>query len=292
MKRRLAHMAIRAVFLLCLFHAEYAAGSFENLIVGGRAWGLCGADVALVDGAESIFSNPAGLSLARNPACNLFVCRPYGIEELTYGTFAAVVPTPFGGLGAGLQTFGNRLYRETCLALGWGNRYRDRVHYGFVLKLAHLRIERYESATALLMEAGCLLRLTQQVSWGVSFSNLNHARIGSVREPLPQVMRTGLCFELNPGILLSVELDKDTRYPAEFKAGCECHLLPLVDVRCGFTREPSRFSAGIGLHHGLFTLDYAFTFHPVLGGTHQASISFAFGQTQPDATKTIEKISR
>jgi len=109
---------------------------------------------------------------------------------------------------------------------------------------------------------------------GFSLSNVNHARTGIFKEPLPQTIKTGVSVRPCAGVLLSVEIDKETRFPAELKAGCELRLIPALDVRFGCGRDPSRFAVGMGVHLSLLTIDYAFAYHPVLGGTHQASVSF------------------
>jgi hypothetical protein len=138
----------------------------EDLPVGGRAIGMGSAYVAVALGPESVFFNPAGLSQARGPALTLFISHPYGLRELTHETLSAVVPTRYGSFGLSLQTFGHTLYRENTLAIGWGNPYREKVHYGILIRALQLQIQKYGSDAVLTLDIGCLLRLTDKITCG------------------------------------------------------------------------------------------------------------------------------
>lgn len=261
--------------------------AIEDLPVGGRAIGMGSAYVAVALGPESVFFNPAGLSQARGPALTLFISHPYGLRELTHETLSTVLPTRYGSFGLSLQTFGHTLYRENTLAIGWGNPYRGKVHYGILIRAFQLQIQKYGSDAVLTLDFGCLLRLTDKITWGVAVTNLNRGRIGQQKDPLPQITRTGISYTPLPGLLLSTEIDKDPRFPVELKGGVEiCPFSPL-SLRCGFGREPSYFAAGIGLAWGIFRCDYGFTSHPVLGASHQGSISIDLNPPRRKAFQPI-----
>ena len=273
---------IRSLFFVFLFVCATGPvrGGFEDLPVGGRMIGMGSAYVAVAQGPESVFSNPAGLSQAPGPAFTLFVARPFGIRELTHETVSGVFPTHYGGLGLTLQTFGHSLYRENTLAVGWASRYRSKLHVGILLRIVHLQIQKYGSATGLVVDVGGLVRLTENLIWGVALTNLNRGRMGD-RRTLPQISRMGLSCTPLPELLLSVEIDKDTPYPVELRGGCEIRPTSALALRCGFGRDPNFISAGIGLTWGIFCSDYGFTHHPVLGVTHQGSLSFNLNRQSP-----------
>jgi hypothetical protein len=259
----------------------------EDLPVGGRAIGMGSAYVAVALGPESVFFNPAGLSQARGPALTLFISHPYGLRELTHETLSAVVPTRYGSFGLSLQTFGHTLYRENTLAIGWGNPYREKVHYGILIRALQLQIQKYGSDAVLTLDIGCLLRLTDKITCGIAATNLNRGGIGRQNESLPQITRIGISYTPCPGLLFSAEIDKDPRFPAELKGGVEIRPLSNLSFRCGFGREPSYVAAGIGLAWDIFLCDYGFTSHPVLGATHQGSISIDLNPPRRKAFQPI-----
>jgi len=269
---RIAHSLL---FILLLgYDTTPVIGAFEDLPVGGKAIGLGSAYVAVAQGPESLFFNPAGLSQTKCFSFSFFISRPYGLKELTYETLSISLPTRYGCFGLALRTFGHDLYRENFIAVGWGNGYREKAHYGLLVRLNQLQIDKYGSDTALTLEAGILLKLPSRITWGIAATNVSRSRMGERRELLPQTIRLGLSVLPIPDLLLSLEADKDTRFPVELRGGCEFRPLPNLSLRCGFIREPSNFSAGIGLAWNIFSLDYGFTSHPVLGTTHQGSLSF------------------
>ena len=250
--------------------------SVDALPVGGRAIGMGSAYVAVAQGAESIFYNPAGLSFSKLVSLSLFASRPYGLRELTYETVSAVLPSPFGNLGISLQTYGYHLYRENTIALGWGYHYHDKVYYGILVRLNQLRIKNYGSASSLMIDIGCLLLMGNNILAGIAITNLNNTGIKGQNEPHPQITRAGISYQPFNGVTVAIEFDKDTRYPVEMKGGVEFRLLHETCLRFGFGREPSYFSSGVGLAWNSFSIDYAFTTHPVLGMTHQGSFNILF----------------
>ena len=248
----------------------------EDLPVGGRAIGMGSAYVAVAQGAESVYYNPAGLSFSKGVSLSLFASRPYGLRELTYETISAVLPSPFGNFGINLQTYGYHLYRENTIALGWGYHYHKRVYYGILCRMNQLRIKNYGSSCTLMIDIGCLLLMSNNILAGISITNLNNAGIKGQNEPLPQMTRVGISYQPLNEVTFAIELDKDTRFPVEMKGGIEFRPLHEICLRFGFGREPSNFSSGIGLAWDSFSIDYAFTMHPVLGTTHQGSFNIVF----------------
>ena len=86
---------------------------FPQINPGARQIALSHSDVALSNDAFSIFNNPAGL--AHSPS-------PFGMKELANGFGAYTEPTTFGTLSAGFMIYGFELYKETKMALGYGNK--------------------------------------------------------------------------------------------------------------------------------------------------------------------------
>jgi hypothetical protein len=248
--------------------------SLETLPVGGRPIGMGSAYVAVAEGPESLFYNPAGLAITGPSALSLFGSRPYGLQELTYETLSALYHSRFGGVGISIQTFGSRIYRENGLAIGWGYHFRNRFYYGFITRIHQIQIKSYGSDSAITLEAGILLIISHRLRWGIAATNINQGSIGQDHEPIPKIIRTGLCYRPMREVLLCLELDKETRFPLELRGGFEIRPLSALALRCGFGRDPSYFSAGIGIAWAFISFDYACMFHPVLGATHQGSFHF------------------
>ncbi len=269
-------------------YIQEAMGGINDLPAGGRALSMGAAYAGVAEGPESIFFNPAGLSQSTKPAFSFFISRLYNLKELTYQNLSAVFPSPYGSFGISLQTFGRTLYRENRLAFGWGNRYGKKFYYGLLISRVQIQIQKYGSASAFLFDGGFLLKLGNSTRCGIAITNLNQAEIGRSKEKMSQITRVGISTILFTGILFSVEIDKDKRFPAQLKDGCEIRFLPGFSLRCGFGRKPSYFSAGIGFAWKNFSFDYGFTSHPVLGITHYGTVTLNLEISR----KEIPKLTR
>jgi hypothetical protein len=244
--------------------------------------------MAVAQGAESIFFNPAGASYTQNASFMIFTSRLFGLRELSHKATAAIFPSPYGHFCLRLQTFGNAIYRENIFAGGWGYQLRRRVYYGLLCRINHIYIKKYDSALSFTIDAGILFMLSDRILLGLSASNLNHGKMGKSKDMIPQIIRAGVSYRPMAGLTLAVELDKDPRFPVEFKCGMEACPLENLMLRCGFGREPSVFSTGIGISWQSFRIDYAITTHPVLGTTHQASITIHFKTTDDSSGKSSQ----
>ena len=274
--------------LLLVWYTSETRGEINGLSAGGRALSMGAAYAGVAEGPEAIFFNPAGLSQSTKPGFSFFVSRLYNLEELTYQNVSAVLPSPYGSLGISLQAFGRTLYRENLLAFGWGNKYGKKIYYGILISRVQIQIQKYGSASVFLFDGGILLKLANSIRCGIAITNLNQAEIGRSKEKISQITRVGISTIPFTGILFSVEIDKDKRFSAQLKGGCEIRFISGFSLRCGFGRKPSYFSAGIGMAWKNFSFDYGFTNHPVLGMTHYGSITLNLGHSKKDL-KSIQQ---
>lgn len=253
---------------------------FEFVDIGAKPISLGGAFTSLANNSDAIFYNPAGISQLMFRELSVFYSpAPFGLKELAYGTASYVEPTKFGSIGVAGKTYGFELYREVTATLNYANNYKGRIRYGANFNYYHLSIKNYGSASTFGIDVGMLANLTDYLKWGFAAFNLSRAKIGQSREKLPQVYRAGFTFQMRKDLLLTAEIEKDTRYTTSFKSGIEYSLLDMIDLRAGVSSAPTRFSAGVSFKYSLFEIEYAFYNHQDLGLTHQGSIGINFGGT-------------
>ncbi|MCJ7813147.1 hypothetical protein MUP95_07520 [bacterium] len=269
------HFLFLFLFILQMAIIDSVYGGFEDFSFGGRAASMGSAYVAVANGPETIFFNPAGLSQSNKTSLSFFSSRLYGLKELTVEALSSIFPTRYGRLGLTIQTFGNALYRENTFAFGWGYPFSNTIHLGILIRTVQLQIEKYGSEIALAIGGGCLLQFTDQLIWGISAMNINQARIGKQKDPIPRITRLGISYRATKNTLLSLEVDKDSRVPLEMKGGLEICPVPELSLRCGFGRDPSYVSAGIGVLWNIFSCDYGLSIHPILGITHHGSLTIS-----------------
>jgi len=264
-----------STFLLTLILNIYLAhASFEDLTIGARHNALAGAGVALSDDPDALYVNPGGLSQIKTLGATLFYARPFGMKELSYGNFSAVLPWRDISIGLGVQSYGNQVYKENTFSSSFSHHLTRHLFVGATLKYAHLAIPKYGSTGTVSFDFGLLVHINQRWKWGFSSRNLNNPKIGQDREPLPQIFQTGVSTQLAENLVLNCDVYKDVRFPLDLRCGVETRPFHNLILRVGVGNEPSRFAAGMGLVLGKLRWDYAFYTHSDLGFTHQMSISF------------------
>jgi len=77
---------------------------------------------------------------------------------------------------------------------------------------------------------------------------------------------------------LSVELEKDIRYPLSIKAGIEQVIFQMLRLRGGVANNPNKVSAGIAVRCSSVEFAYAGYSHADLGWTHQIELGYTLNE--------------
>ncbi len=263
----------RELFLcsLLMLTALPLPAAFEEFY-GGSSAAHCGAAVASTAGAESVWSNPAGIGLVNRAEASFAVGRPYGLTELSAGQVAVAFPLAGLHMAAAAGRFGNSLYTETQPTLAFGRAWAG-IRAGIAFRWGQLAVKNYGHAAALMIDAGLQADWGRTLSWGMSLRNVNRAAIGRTREALPHTFSFGLVWRPQDNINLMAELNKDVRFPLDLRGGLAYRPLEAVTLRCGIGTEPQRFALGFSLQKLFCRFDYSYVHHFELGGTHWAGIT-------------------
>ena len=266
----------RRLLLATLLVCSSAESAFEQMPRGARAMGLGGATVAVDGDLWASYANPACLPSLNGAAIAVeFAPALYGIEELKRGALSMCGTLPVGTLALSMSGFGFTLYREIRVGVAWTRALNERVALGIGLNLYSLAIRNYGADRTVGLDLGMLVRIARGISYGFAFHNINRPTIGDNEEPLPQTMAMGVSVQPLPEALVALSAQKDSHYPFELSLGLEYSLEDVVTIRLGAANEPSSIAAGIGLRTSMLCVDYAYSMHPDLGGTHSFSLSYS-----------------
>ncbi len=269
-------IGLTLVISLLLIKSSYS--QFENSDIGARAVGLNGAFTSLSNNSLAVFYNPSGLGQLKYREVSAFYSpSPYGISEISTAALTYVEPLSIGTLGFGIKNYGFELYKETNLILSYGNNFRGKFFYGLNVNYYNLKIQNYNSASALGADIGALSYLTDFIRWGFFAKNIGGAKIGESQQELAQVYRTGVTVEPGNDLNLIMEIEKDVKYPLSFRGGMEYFINDNIYLRAGIGTQPTSFSGGISINYNLLQLDYAIYNNQDLGITNQGSLTVNFG---------------
>ena len=245
---------------------------------GAKQISMSNSDVAQSNDVFSLFNNPAGLSQMNWREIGIYYSpSPFGFSELANGFIAYHEPFDFGSIAVGAMTYGFDLYRENKIIAGFSYNYLNKFFAGAAFTLHTISIKNYGEDNVLYLNFGGLYYLTNDFRLGFSIHNINRASFGNEKDNIPIVFSTGCTYNVLEELTFNLGFEKDIRYSYSLRCGIEYNLLEYISLRSGFSNEPSRYSAGIGINYSYFSLDYAFFTHTDLGLTHQVGLIISFG---------------
>jgi hypothetical protein len=236
---------------------------------------MANAFVAISDNPWAINYNPAGLSQIYTLQCSAFIVpEQFGLAELRTTAIAAAVPLSISTLGLKVEKFGFDLYSETEIGIALAVKLDRNVSAGISLNYNRLAIKGYGTESNFTLDAGIFAPVLECVKVGFSIHNVTGTKIGKVAEKMPQVCAIGAGWFPLDDLQLSIEMEKDVRFPASIKLGMEQVVFHVIAFRAGVANNPDKYSAGITLKYLFFEFGYAGYSHPDLGWTHQIELSF------------------
>ncbi len=263
--------------------------AFSQLIPGAKQNSMANSGVALSDDVFALYENPAGLAQINWKEAGLFYSpAPFGLSELSNAFAAYNQPFGFGNLSAGMMTYGFKLYRENKISIAYSLKYNKRFFAGITLNYHTISIKNYGNTSSFSFDLGGLAYISNKLRWGFDIKNINRGSYSGYKDQIPTVLSTGFSFDILEDASISAAIEKDVLYNPSFSFGIEYYIIDNIVVRTGFSNEPSKFSAGIGINYSIFSFDYAIYTHQVLGLTHQFGLIINFsGNT--NRRKSIER---
>jgi len=260
---------------LILF-AKIAIGQSISTQMGARATGMGYASSGLKD-EWSLFNNPGGLG----KISQINTAFAYEVQSQLKGAnrMGAVFNRPFtwGTPSIGMFRFGDDLYNEQVLSVGFGNQFGI-ASLGAKVNVIQYRASGFGVSTALSIDFGGITELTEKLFIGAYIINLTQSHIGEYDESLPTRLTAGLTYNPEKNISITTELSKELQYATTWRTGIEYSFHHKVFFRTGFNLNPNAGFFGIGVNKKKVRFDYAIQFNHLKGASHQASASYWFSQ--------------
>lgn len=253
----------------------------DNLPIGARAAGLANSAVTLSD-VWSAHHNQAGLGFLTAPSAGVYYESRFLLPELGLGGAVAALPLSNrkGTFGLSYRNFGYQLYSESKAGLAFSRAFSDDLSFGMQINYHQIRIaDVYGNRNVFTAEVGVQYKVAKNLTLGAHVFNPNRSKLTEINEDrLPAVIRLGLRYNFSKNLFLVGETEKDTYNPAVFRAGIEYLAGSVLFLRAGFGTNPFATSFGFGLLMRNLRFDFSGNFHPVLGFTPQASLTYDFAR--------------
>ncbi|MFH1258207.1 MAG: hypothetical protein ABII74_00065 [Elusimicrobiota bacterium] len=282
--RKIKLLSLPIVVCLSLLGPLYGA-AFEPQGMGARAQGMGGVFVAVADGSEDVYWNPAGLAYLHQPGITLSHKDLFGLGLLQYNAFSFVQPyLERGGMGfmaSQLSTTGEAGfldYQENTYIFSYG--YSLVANFFIGASGKYYGVESEIKAGGLGADLALLKSFSHdQFLFGVLAQDVNQPNLrwdtGTI-DKLPANLRAGAVYYFYDHNLVSLELDRLLEKNIEPHFGVESWFLEkIAALRLGGFKQRFgiNYSLGLGLRFKKVQLDYAWERHHKLGDTNTFSLS-------------------
>ena len=267
---------VKLVLLIILGATGPLKGAFEHTSLAPLN---VGTGLMVVNGSlqsNGTLNDPASIVQISAPQIFLSWGNRFGLKALLHQSAAVSYPLSTFHLGMGTTRFGSGLYQETTMTLLAGKRVKPSLDVGVAITLYQLFIKDYSSQNSLGVTFASRLHLTEQLEWSTTLQNINNPHLSSCREPLPQIITTGVSFLPIPKVKTLFEWEQDLEYPGRAKFGILCRPFRWLRFALGYAANPGQVTGGIELSFKHFSFDYAATTHAQLGLSHWLGLGLNF----------------
>lgn len=248
--------------------------------MGAAAYGMGNTRLTVGD-IWAVFNNIGALGRSEEMAMGVNVTNQYQVSAFT--TVGAVFAAPVnignvGGMaGAGFWHFGDALYSENKVSLGYSH-HLGMVSLGVQVNYFQVSVQEMGTQQAIALEFGGVAELRPDLKIGMHIYNFNQAQLADFEdERLPTIMRAGVSYEPIEKLMINIETEKEVDEPAMFKGGVAYQVLPdKLTLRTGVSSEPFVSYFGLGFRYKFLVIDYALNTHPALDLTHHLSLTYRF----------------
>jgi hypothetical protein len=241
--------------------------------MGARSHAMANASSCL-DDEWSLFNNPAGLSGVEKA----IVAVAYAITPALPGSdrmaASGSLPALGGTVSAGMFRFGDDLYSEQVLRVGYGQRL-GLAALGISVSLIQYNASGFGTLWVPGVTLGGIAELTPWMKVGAYVVNPNQPVISHDQgERLPTRFTAGIAIIPNERVMAVIEVEKDLEYDASWKAAIDYRPLGRFHFRMGCGLVPEHFSVGVGFRSSRIRLDYALDYSAFVGTGHQVTAAY------------------
>jgi len=229
------------------------------------ATALSGSTAARTKDPSLSTSNPASIGSIDSVALFVsFAPSNLGIDRYHEGALVVALPLDSSlGCALAVHGFGNGLYEEYTASGSVAWNVGEGVAIGLATSLHSLAIARYGSALSGSIDAGIIVRPSQDIRFGASAHNLTRSTIAGT--DLPQRLTAGFAFDLDSGTTLSIDLAQELRRQVSVALGVSTIAIEGFTIRGGVGQAPTSISLGTGYDNGSIGIDYGAAYIDPLG---------------------------
>lgn len=216
--------------------------------------------------AFSLISNIGALSTLKNFNAGVYGERRFMLAETGLYTAVVTVPTASGNFALQTDYFGYTAYNESQIGIAYGLPVSEKIGIGAKFNYYHLRIPSYLSASAVNLEIGSVIHISNQLHTGVSVYNPLGSPLGkNTGEKIASVYKAGIGYEMSASFFTQLEVIKEKNRDANVHVAFQYKPLKTLLARAGIFTGTSSGYFGVGYLYRQLRMDVSVSFHQQLG---------------------------
>jgi hypothetical protein len=267
---------MKLFWVLVLIFISNNVWAVEQPLGGARSLGLGGASVTNKD-VYAVVNNQAALGSISSYNLAIAAERRFMISTINSFGCMATIPTKTGTFGMAINYFGNSLYNEKKIGLGFGKKLGTIVQLGLQLNFFNRSISTIGAENAYSYEIGSLINLNKSLRIGMHlFNPIVMKSVKDFQSELQPNAKLGLGWQISKKIFYAVEVQSDLLNQVSLKTGLEYNFYNKFYARVGYFTNPSSYTFGIGYYFKMLKFEMATSLHQVLGTSLQVGITYSY----------------
>lgn len=237
-----------------------------------------GLSIGLFD-ASSTHNNPAEILRLEGPNAQVFWKNSFSVEGINRYNLLFSLPLGNDAFGLDASYFGYENYSEQRLGINYARKLGEPIGVALQLDFQSLDLGEFGSSSIFTFDLSVYYEVLDNLIIGAHIYNPLQSSYGlslGGSEQSSGQMDLGLSYRISEKVLVGAGFEKDVDHNGRFKGGIEYGIIPVLDLRLGFSSQPDMPTFGFGLNLKDFEIDFSAEVHQPLGISPSFSIGYGF----------------
>lgn len=242
--------------------------------IGAEAWSIGAASVSSQN-VFSVFNNPSAISDFKNINAGISSEQRFGESKLSKESIAFVLPTKFINVGLSINHFGYTLFNQQKISLSLAKKLSKQFSLGITFSYFETNISEQNHSGNFLGELGLLYHPFSKWHLGMFIFNPTQSKYTEYSyDRIPTYARFGVSYDISDKVKFVTEAEQILNQKIVLRGGIKYQIHKILSLSLGAATNPVFVTFGTGIKLKNFKVDFAASFHQVLGISPHLSISF------------------
>ena len=264
------------VFIVLLVLLSFKTVSSQNILTAtnSEAWGVGGASVMSKD-VFGVFNNPSAYSEIKKLQCGIYSEQRMSQTKLGSVALSLVIPTTFMNIGFAVSHLADTFINQEKVNASLSKKISKNFSIGATVSYLVTYSAGQPFSGNIIYEFGGIYDINNRFQFGVFIFNPTQRNYSDFsNDKIPTYYRIGGGYDVLDRLRFVFEMQQLFNQQILFRGGIRYNTNGLLTLSAGLANNPVYITFGIGIRLKKFKLDYAASFHEVLGYSPHLGIIF------------------